>query len=47
MDATMRMTKANPLGNLNFGAIGACNSNDGSENFEGSAGVFVAETNAC
>ncbi len=41
VDATVRMTKANQLGILGFGATGAGNSNDYSANFEGSAGLFV------
>lgn len=41
VDATVRMTRANQLGILGFGANGAGNSNSYSANFEGSAGVFV------
>jgi len=41
VDATVRMTKANQLGILGFGATGTGNSNDYSANFEGSAGLFV------
>ncbi|GBE09847.1 hypothetical protein BMS3Abin12_00399 [bacterium BMS3Abin12] len=41
VDATVRMTKANQLGILGFGANGLGNSDSYSANFEGSAGLFV------